>query len=380
MRTLLFTGPGGAGATTSAAAAAVHAARAGRRTLLLSRQAVPVGGLDTVAGLDVRTVDAQGGFEGLWNTVAGPLAEVLPQVVLPPASSVVPPPGAGVLSLFAELAASDADLVVVDAGPVADAAELVGLSATLRWWLGQLLPPGMRALAALRTAAVASGMARRGPIDAALEAVPLVEALLRSDRLADPTGTGVVLVAQPRAGTAAVLRRTALGLGLHGLRPAAVLARVLPEGGSGDWWTGRLAEQEAALSGLADVGPLHRVPELAASPEQPADLAELIPEVPAAPEPLAPVTERRDGIWQLDVPLPFAERADVDLTRWEDDVVITVPGGRRSIGLDPLLRRCEVTGARMDAPGTVGARLVVSFQPDPQYWPAELLAAEGRRP
>jgi arsenite-transporting ATPase len=285
-----------------------------------------------------------------------------------------------VLALFAELAAADADLVVVDAGPVAEATDLIALPATLRWWLGQLLPPGMRALAALRTAAVASGMARRGPMDAALEAVPLVETLLRSDRLADPAEIGVVLVAQPRGGTAAVLRRTALALGLHGLQPTAVLARVLPEGGSGDWWGRRLAEQETALAELADLGPLRHVPELAEAPSDVAALAELNPDVEAAVEPLAPVTERRDGVWQLSVPLPFADRPDVDLTRWEDDVVITVPGTRRSVGLDPLLRRCEVTGARMDAPGTPGARLVVSFQPDPQYWPADLLAAEGRRP
>ena len=380
MRTLLFTGPGGAGATTSAAAAAVHAARGGRRTLLLSRSPVLMRGLHTVSGLDVRTVDAQGAFEGLWTTVAGPLAEVLPQVFLPPASSVAPPPGAVVLALFAELAAADADLVVVDAGPVAEATELVALSATLRWWLGQLLPPGMRALAALRSAAVSSGVARRGPVDVALQAVPLLEALLRSDRLADPAGTGVVLVAQPRSGTAAALRRTALALGLHGLQSAAVLARVLPEGGSGDWWARRLAEQETALAELADLGPLQRVPELAAAPEDVAALAELTPDVGAAAGPLAPVTERRDGVWQLSVPLPFADRPDVDLTRWEDDVVITVAGTRRSVDLDPLLRRCEVTGARMDAPGTAAARLVVSFQPDPQYWPADLLAAEGRRP
>jgi arsenite-transporting ATPase len=238
----------------------------------------------------------------------------------------------------------------------------------------------MRALGAVRTAAVAAGMARRGPVDVALAAVPAVEGLLRSDRLAHPADTAVVLVAQPRSGTAAVLRHTALVLGLHGVRPAGVFARVLPESGDGDWWTARRTEQEAAVAELADLGTLWRVPELAVAPVD-AAAADLIPDVEAvAPAPLVPVTERRDGIWQLSVPLPFAERPDVDLTRWEDDVVITVAGARRSVGLDPLLRRCEVTGARMDAPGTAAARLVVSFLPDPQYWPAELLAAEGRRP
>jgi arsenite-transporting ATPase len=169
-------------------------------------------------------------------------------------------------------------------------------------------------------------------------------------------------------------------LALHGVRPAAVLARLMPTG-DGEWWAARLAEQEAELAELADLGSVRRVPELAAAPADAAAVAELIPDLePVVPEALVAVTERRDGIWQLRVPVPFAERTEIDLTRSEDDLVITVAGARRSLGLDPLLRRCEVTGARMDEPGTAAARLVVSFQPDPQHWPAELLAAEGRRP
>jgi arsenite-transporting ATPase len=37
-----------------------------------------------------------------------------------------------------------------------------------------------------------------------------------------------------------------------------------------------------------------------------------------------------------------------------------------------------VTGGRLTDPGTPGARLEVTFQPDPELWPADLLAAEGR--
>ena len=70
MRTLLFTGPGGAGTTTLAASAAVRAARAGRRTVLLSRQEAPVPGLGDVRGLDVVRVDPQAALERLWGGVA----------------------------------------------------------------------------------------------------------------------------------------------------------------------------------------------------------------------------------------------------------------------------------------------------------------------
>ena len=78
------------------------------------------------------------------------------------------------------------------------------------------------------------------------------------------------------------------------------------------------------------------------------------------------------------MPLPFAERGDVELTRWQDDLVITVGGARRCLPLDPLLRRCEVTGGRLADPGTRAHDSRSASAPDPQLWPADLLAADER--
>ncbi|TKJ20437.1 hypothetical protein [Blastococcus sp. CCUG 61487] len=104
MRTLVVAGPGGAGASTLAAAAAVRVAGTGRSTLLLSRRPVVVRGLDEVGGLTVRAVDARVAVEELWAGAVTPAAASLPQLPLPPSSSVVPVPGAADLALFAELA------------------------------------------------------------------------------------------------------------------------------------------------------------------------------------------------------------------------------------------------------------------------------------
>jgi arsenite/tail-anchored protein-transporting ATPase len=57
---------------------------------------------------------------------------------------------------------------------------------------------------------------------------------------------------------------------------------------------------------------------------------------------------------------------------------VTAGRARRSLRLDPLLRRCEVTGGRLADPGSAVARLEIGFRPDPQLWPADLLAAEER--
>ncbi|RBY88881.1 ion transporter [Blastococcus sp. TBT05-19] len=380
MRTLLVTGPGGAGTSTVAAAAALRAARSGRDTLLLARGTPPVAGLDDEPHLAVRPVGGPRAVGELWAAHARTLSGLLPHLTLPPATSVVPLPGAGDLAMLAALGSADADLVVVDAGPLADGLALAALPGTLRWWLDQLLPPSVRALAAVRTAGVSAGTVRPGPVDAVIGALPALEGLLRGDRLADASGTAVWLTGEARGPAAAALRRATTVLGLHGLDPAAVVVRALPAGGPEDWWRDRAAAQEAALRALAELAPVHAVRE---TPEGPADAAAALAlldglDLPSSGGPAAPAPRRVEGGWELSVPLPFAERGAIALTRWGDDLVVGVGEDRRSLRLDSLLRRCEVTGGRLADPGTATARLVVSFRPDPQQWPADLLAAEGR--
>jgi arsenite-transporting ATPase len=228
---------------------------------------------------------------------------------------------------------------------------------------------------------VGAGAVRRGPLDAVLDLLPVVEGLLARDRLADPSGTAVWLTVSARCAAVPALRRATTVLGLHGLRPAAVVARVLPAGGSGDWWVARAADQQAALAALGELAPVHAAAEHAGHPvgTEAVELPEGL-DLPSAGGPAVPAPRRGESGWELAVPLPFAERPDVSLTRWGDDLVVGVGEDRRSMRLDSLLRRCEVTGGRLVAPGTRDARLEVRFRPDPQQWPADLLAAEEGTP
>jgi arsenite-transporting ATPase len=121
---------------------------------------------------------------------------------------------------------------------------------------------------------------------------------------------------------------------------------------------------------------VREVAESAAGPSSVADLQNLDAAVPDVGEPRSAVAPRRapDG-WVLDVALPFARRGQVELTRWDDDLVVTAAGVRRSLPLDALLRRCTVAGGALTSPGTAAATLEVRFTPDPAQWPAGLLAA-----
>jgi arsenite-transporting ATPase len=375
VRTLLVTGPGGAGSSTVAAATALAAARAGHRTRLLTAGAPAVAGLaDEVA---VQVVAPGPAVEAAWAGHADQLAALVPALGLPPASSVVPLPGAGEVALLVELgrvaAAGGTDVLVVDAGPVDRATALLGLPAALRWWSAQLAPPRLRVLAAVRSAA---GRGRPGVLEAALAALTATEALV--DRVPD-VEVHLVLPPDPRALPA--LRGSAAGVGLLG-RPlaAATLARVLP-GGAGEWAAARAAAQDQVRVELHGTG--FPVGELAEAPRPPADVDALtalgvgLPDLPAAP---AGPSSRREGTgWVLDVPLPGAGRGEVELTRWGDELVVGVAGVRRSLPLDSLLRRCAVTSASVRDPGTPAAALAVRFVADPAQWPADLLAAEDVR-
>jgi arsenite-transporting ATPase len=164
--------------------------------------------------------------------------------------------------------------------------------------------------------------------------------------------------------------------------PQLDVVRVDPQSALEQLWGGASADVSAVLPQLTQLAPVFRIPEGGLAPADADELADLLREVdPTAPvawEPPAP--ERHEGAWRLTVPLPFAERPAVHLTRWADDLVITVGGSRRSLRLVPLLRRCEVTGGRLADPGTPAARLEIGFRPDPQLWPADLLAAEAMAP
>jgi arsenite-transporting ATPase len=378
---LLVTGPGGAGSSTVAAATALRLTAAGSRCVLLTAGPPRTPGLADAVRVDV--VAAQPAVEELWARHAEQLSAAVPVLTVPPATSVVPVPGVHEFGLLAALAgharAGEVDAVVLDAGRLATATALLALPGALRWWLAQVAPTRLRVLATLRAAATPG---RPGVTAGLLAGVAGVEELLGATALADPATTAVHLVVRPDPDAADQVAETATALGVLGQRIASVtVSRVLPAG-TGEWWAQRATVQTDALRRVRDLAvPVREVAESALAPASVADLEALdaaVPEVVA--EPTVPAAPRRaDGGWVLDVPLPFGQRGQVELTRWDDDLVVTAAGMRRSLPLDALLRRCTVAGGSLSAPGTAQTVLEVRFTPDPAQWPAGLLDAEGSR-
>jgi arsenite-transporting ATPase len=379
VQTLLVTGPGGAGTSTVAAATALRLTAAGSRVVLLTAQ--PPRPAELGDAVRVEVVAARPAMEQLWARHADSLVAAVPVLTVPPATSVVPVPGVAEFALLAALAgharAGDVDVVVLDAGPISTATALIALPGALRWWLRQAAPTRLRVLATLRAAAVPG---RPGIAGGLLAGAAGVEELLDAAPLADPARTAVHLVVRPDEAAADELTATATALGVLGQRIASVtVSRVLPAG-AGEWWAQRAAVQTQALRRVRELAePVREVVESAAAPSSVAALQALdaaVLEVVGQPSP--PSDPRRaDGGWVLALPLPYAERGQVELTRWADDLVVTAGGLRRSVPLDALLRRCTVAGGSLTDPGTAQAVLEVRFTPDPAQWPAGLLAAEA---
>ncbi|MGW0367159.1 ArsA family ATPase [Streptomyces sp. NPDC002990] len=397
MRILLITGPGGAGRTTAAAVTALAAARQGRRVLLLSGDpgdplgaltGAPTGesaevapGLRAVpvaAGFHVARIDSGEEFRAELVALQERGSALLGMVGARPLGSeeLTELPGAEQFALLRALrraaAAPRTDLVVVDMPPLHQTVAALALPAQLRRYLTRLLPAERQAARALR------------PVLAQLAGVPMPaqwlygaaarwhEELAAVQAVVEAGTTEVRLVAEPGPAAADALRLGRLGLALQELPVSAVLAnRVLPPGSADLWLAGLAAQQEKYAAEWAADTPVIPLPHLGRDPRGPEDLALLATAAGLVPDGTAPRTSwpvedrlAEEGILVWVVPLPGAQRSDLDLIRRGDELLLTAGPYRRIVPLPAALRRCSVSGAAL-----AGGELRIRFTPDPALWP-----------
>ncbi len=329
MRVLLVTGADGVETTTVTAALAAGAARQGVKTALLDGPAsrprdwpvVEEPGL-IVGGDLTGSGHGQGqDTESLEPGSRSLLAELGAQLGLDPLPDVLMPtlPGlaeiAWLLGLADDLARAPADLMVVDLGGARSAARLLAAPSGLHALVDHALPVGRRIHRAMTMSA-----------DPAGRLADVVRQRLRAaqDVLADE---GSALWLLHRRGRIDQVAHWAPRLAAYGCR-----VRPVPDDVDG-----------GAAGADAD-----RV-------EQPARRV---------------VAEA--GGYDLLLDLPHARRADLQLHRLGDDLVLDVSAGDLPpavVGLPAVLRRCRITAAALDRPGRLEAALRVRFEPDPELWP-----------
>ncbi|WP_079101005.1 ArsA family ATPase [Streptomyces pathocidini] len=310
------------------------------------------------------------------------------------------------------------DTVVIDLPPLPDTLAALALPRQLRRYLRRLLPPERQAARALRPMlAQLAGVPM--PARWLYETAERCERdLAAAQALLDSGTTTVRLVLEPGPTAAETLRTARAALALYGLPLDAVVAnRLLPTGSTDPWLAAASGHQQTALKGLYEdlaegsadpaVGPpVHELPHLGHEPSGPDDLA-VLAEAGGLAEPtdadrpvrgsdasergappghsggpghaggLGHGSDQRSGpgvvedrladegvlVWRL--PLPGAEREELDLVRRGDELVLAVGPFRRIRPLPSALRRCSVSGARL-----ADGELSIRFTPDPALWPS----------
>ncbi|GAB2623084.1 ArsA family ATPase [Nocardioides ginkgobilobae] len=401
MRILLFTGKGGVGKSTVASGTAALAAADGHRTLVLSTDAAhsladafgaPVGPEPTEVAprLFVQQVDAQLRFQQSWADIQRYLLSVLDVAGVDPvaAEELTVIPGAeevlALLELRLQVLSGAWDVVVVDCAPTAETLRLLALPEALGWYMQRVLPAERRIVKALKPVLQrAAGVPMPG--DDVFDAIERLHAELDEvHALLSGPDASVRLVLTPETVVLAEARRSYTNLSLFGYRVDGVVAnRVFPAGGDA-WREGWVAAQDAVLGQVAQsfAGlPVWRSEYRSVEPVGVDALRTLAAEVYAGSDPLAP--PRGEGPFQvtrtdagavLSLALPFVTRAEVDLARNGDELVVTVGSYRRLLTLPSGLSRLRVAGARVE-----DGRLQVRFTDPAATAPSRAAAAPAVR-
>jgi arsenite-transporting ATPase len=378
----------------------VHAASQGLSTLVLSTDAahsladvldtsLPPGTPHPVApGLLAEQVDTAAQIERSWGTVRSYLARVLGALDVDPAEASVLAglPGAddlaALLTLRDRVRAGVADLVLLDCAPSAETLRLLALPEVLGRLVDRLLPTQRRGVhqvvqGLVPTLGRAAGLPAPDP-DVVRSLLRLRADLADVRSVLHAPGTSVRLVLTPEAVVLAESRRTLSLLALHGYLVDGVIAnRLVPHGADGwraSWAAAQAEVLERTRSELAPL-PVLTAPYLDREPTGLTALAALGADLlagvdaetlAAEPSVLTPVRVEPVGQdFELVLDLGLGSGASPDLMRLDDDLVVTVPGGRRVLRLPSVLRRCTVADARVR-----GGAVRVRFERDPDLWPA----------
>ena len=198
------------------------------------------------------------------------------------------------------------------------------------------------------------------PEDSVFDAVERLHAELDDVRaLLTGPDASVRLVLTPEAVVLAEARRSWTTLSLFGYRVDGVVAnRVFPSEGADPWRAGWVRAQDAVLAEVAasfDGLPVWRSLYRAEEPVGVEALGALASDLYAGEDPF--VAPSGDGPFRvsrvasgsvLHLALPLVTRAEVDLARNGDELVVTVGSYRRLLTLPAALARHRVAGARVE--------------------------------
>jgi arsenite-transporting ATPase len=385
-RIILYTGKGGVGKTSVAAATARRCAEEGLRTVVLSTD--PAHSLsdsfETPLGPDPtpvaerlwgQEVQAQREMETHWSAVRRWLGQLLADrgMLDITAEELTVPPGMDELFSLLQIKrhhdGGEFDVVIVDCAPTGETLRLLSFPDIARWWLEKVFPWERRVVAAARPLARAFLDAQLPDEEVFADVQRLVRNLIAMNEiLGDRDHSTIRLVMNPDRMVIVEAQRTFTYLNLYGyLTDAVIVNRVFPPDVDGGYFSGWRDRQREHLKlvdqGFAPVPVLHARyfdEEVLGAAMLDRLAGELFAEASPAEvmhRELAQEIASIDGRTVLRLPMPFAEKGDVRLSRVGQELVVSVGREKRTIILPSALAAKRPTGARLE-----GGSLEVSFE------------------
>src|ERR671936_365053 len=396
MRVLLFTGEGGVGKTTIAAATAVRAAKAGRRTLVMSTDPAHslADSFDTQIGehatpvtdnLWAEQIDAQGRLETNWREIQDYFVQLMNwagvDTIQAEELSVIP----GLDEIFSLIDVKryvdggEHDLLVVDCAPTAETLRLLSLPEIMNWYIERIFPVERRVVRAVR------------PLVTKITSLPIaddrffasVERLHRNldsvrRILIDDKVSSVRLVVNPEKMVIAEARRTYTYLSLFGYRVDAVIVnRIIPDSVTDPYfgkWKEIQAEHLASVTESFEPLPILTARLFDREMVGIELLRAMGKEVYGEREAMDtlhredPIRIRKRGTsFVLSMRLPFASRDELDVHRRGDELFVKVGSYKRTLILPQTLQRLAIREASF-----VEDRLEVQFAREPRAAPASV--------
>jgi arsenite-transporting ATPase len=376
-RTILYTGKGGVGKTSVAAATARAIAGGGARTVVLSTDpahslsdsletalsASPTPIAPNLWGQEVQAVEE---MERNWQAVQEWLGGLLAERGLDPivAEEMTVPPGLDELFSLLQIKrhheSGDYDVIVVDCAPTGETLRLLSFPDVARWWLEKVFPWERRIVSAARPLA-RTFLDIQLPTEAVFSDVQrlVTNLIAMNEILRDRERTSVRLVMNPEKMVVKEAQRTFTYLNLYGyLTDAVVVNRVFPEevaGGYFDAWRGVQRDQlELVEQAFAPV-PVLKAPFFEQEVVGPEMLDRLASEVFADSDPAALLysdfsqeLSMEGGVATLRLPIPFAEKEEIELKQVGLELVVRAASSKRNIVLPAALAPYRPRGAKFE--------------------------------
>ncbi|MBE2267399.1 MAG: ArsA family ATPase [Anaerolinea sp.] len=380
MRVIVHTGKGGVGKTSVSAATALRCAEMGLKTIVISTDTAHSLGDSLEASIGpepiqihpnlwAQEVDARYSMDKYWGRIQKYLTSLFAKQgvdeIVAEEVTILPglEEGAHLLWINQYMQQGFYDVLIVDAAPTAETLRLLSLPDVTRWWLEKVIALTRGAAKILRPINAVLGRSNETlPDDSAWNEVNNLFATLDKVRqlLSDPEVSSIRLVVNPEKMVIKETQRTYTYLNLYGYATDAIVCnRIIPDEVTDPYFAMWKANQRENISFIGEAFgtlPILRAPMFGQEVSGLDRLRllgnELYREVNPAQKLFSGKTHQieqmgEDG-FRLSVPLPFADKKDLDIYRSRDELTLRVGPYRRNIVLPYALWDLEIADAKFE--------------------------------